>query len=116
MREIMDQNELSQMLESRTVDSYTEILFFAPEYHVAVLKSTESGFLVVAVNVFYDEKTSKVAWDWGHYYSSNELDGAVDKYKEKTFDCNGCVIECIHKDALRRLPRENGGLGLCKRN
>lgn len=113
--EIMDFEELKFLLRERIVDNYTEALFFAPLYRVAMLKSTESGGLVVAVNVCYDEKARKVVWDWGHYYQANELDGAVDKFREKIYDCRGCAIDCIHKDSLRRLPRTQGGLGLCKR-
>ena len=29
-------------------------------------------------------------------------------------DCSKCKSKCIHVNAFRRLPREVGGLGLCK--
>ena len=41
----------------------------------------------------------------------------TDKKKPKDYtecDCSKCKDTCIHKDAYRRLPREIGGLGLCK--
>lgn len=32
----------------------------------------------------------------------------------KCYDCRNCTRpDCIHRDAFRRLPREEGGLGLC---
>ena len=30
-------------------------------------------------------------------------------------DCSKCEHKCIHANAFRRLPREVGGLGLCKK-
>lgn len=33
---------------------------------------------------------------------------------EKCYDCRSCTRpDCIHRDAFRRLPLEEGGLGLC---
>jgi len=29
------------------------------------------------------------------------------------FDCSKCIKQCIHKDAYRRVPKIDGGLGLC---
>ena len=29
-------------------------------------------------------------------------------------DCEACNKKCIHKDCYRRLPRIDGGLGLCE--
>lgn len=41
----------------------------------------------------------------------------MEKKKPKDYvkcNCSKCNNQCIHKNAYRRLPKEVGGLGLCK--
>lgn len=55
-------------------------------------------------------------WDQGHYFES--LKAAKKFFAEQernNANCRYCEkMDCPHRDALRRLPREKGGLGLCK--
>lgn len=56
-----------------------------------------------------------VAW---HFDPDSSLKDAKKFFAEQekaNANCKYCEnIGCPHRDALRRLPRERGGLGLCK--
>jgi hypothetical protein len=44
------------------------------------------------------------------------MDKEEEKKKKKVYDCYQCLNrDCPHRNAYRRLPREEGGLGLCER-
>ena len=55
-------------------------------------------------------------WDQGHYFC--DLKSAKKFFAEQekeNANCKYCEkLDCPHRDALMRLPREKGGLGLCK--
>lgn len=55
-------------------------------------------------------------WDQGHYFT--DVKSARDFFEEQerqNANCKYCdKKDCPHRDAYRRLPREVGGLGLCK--
>lgn len=55
-------------------------------------------------------------WDQGHYFCDLKSAKAFFAKQEKeNANCRYCEnIDSSHRDALRRLPREKGGLGLCK--
>jgi hypothetical protein len=55
-------------------------------------------------------------WDQGYYFSDRK--SAVKFFwlqERNNANCKYCErMGCPHRNALRRLPREKGGLGLCK--
>lgn len=55
-------------------------------------------------------------WDQGHYFESlKDAKRFFTEQEKENANCRYCKnIDCPHRDALRRLPRECGGLGLCK--
>lgn len=55
-------------------------------------------------------------WDQGHYFESlKDAKKFFAEQEKENANCRYCEnIDCPHRDALRRLPREKGGLGLCK--
>lgn len=53
-----------------------------------------------------------VAW---HFESLKDAKKFFAEQEKENANCRYCEnIDCPHRDALRRLPREKGGLGLCK--
>lgn len=55
-------------------------------------------------------------WDQGHYFESlKDARKFFAEQERNNANCRYCEkMNCPNRDALRRLPRERGGLGLCK--
>lgn len=64
----------------------------------------------VVEHLFAEDDDVKTIWS----YELQELQPA-EINEHGCVDCSNCILNCIHRDCMRRNPREVGGLGECPR-
>lgn len=77
-----------------------------------VLRRNEKAPQPYVVAWHYNEKRGD--WEQGHYFDTAAAALAW-FHTHDPANCTLCEYTCPHRDTMRRLPAELGGLGLCLR-